>query len=120
MKTPTVNLNQSKWVLLGFLLLSALSVVDVAAQSPGTFVSTGKMITPRTNHTATLLRDGRVLIAGGFYVDSLNKRTFLDSAELYDPATGTFTATGSMTTSWMWHTATFAVRWTSSDRRRIA
>jgi hypothetical protein len=46
------------------------------------------MANPRQWHTATLLPDGRVLIAGG-----LNNT----SAEVYDPATETFTPTGSMT-----------------------
>jgi hypothetical protein len=46
------------------------------------------MTQARIFHTATLLRDGRVLIAGG---------NFDSSTELYDPATGTFTPTGSMT-----------------------
>jgi hypothetical protein len=50
------------------------------------------MITARRTHTATLLADGRALIAGGF-VGLSNSPTA--SAELYDPEIGTFAATGS-------------------------
>ena len=69
----------------------------VVAQSAGTFTATGSMITERNGHTATLLPNGKVLIAGG----SANA-----SAELYDPTAGISTATGNMTTSRFYHTAT--------------
>jgi hypothetical protein len=81
-----------------FLVLSVLPLWNAEAQVPETFVQTGNMTTPRQAHTATLLKDGRVLIAGGvLYLDPNSIRgTFLASAELYDPATGTFSPTGSL------------------------
>jgi hypothetical protein len=59
-----------------------------------TFVSTGRMIAARQMHTATLLPNGTVLIAGGSVGNGGPGQA---SAEVYDPATGTFAATGSMT-----------------------
>jgi hypothetical protein len=53
------------------------------------------LATARNYHTATLLKDGRVLIAGGLDSTGYNA---LSSAEIYDPATDTFAATGSMAT----------------------
>ncbi len=62
----------------------------------GTWSFTGSLATPRHSHTATLLADGQVLVAGGCCDAAGND---LASAELYDPRTGTFTATGSMSTA---------------------
>jgi hypothetical protein len=79
----------------------------------GKFTSTGAMTTAREYQTATLLKDGRVLIAGGANLTEVTDANgtslatrYLDSAELYDPRTGTFTATGSMTIARAYHTAT--------------
>jgi hypothetical protein len=66
--------------------------------------TTGSMATPRTLHTATLLPDGRVLIAGGW--DIAGTPHNLASAEIYNPASGTFSSTGSMTVSRSQHSAT--------------
>ncbi len=70
----------------------------------GTFVATGGMSTPRLGHTATLLSNGKVLIAGGD--NSANTAPRLNTAELYDPVSGTFSPTGNLTTGRGGHTAT--------------
>jgi len=51
----------------------------------------GRMTTPRANHTATTLLDGKVLIAGGFSASTFPGPA-LDTVELFDPASGTFSA----------------------------
>lgn len=56
----------------------------------------------RAGHTATLLQNGKVLVAGGSYYTS----TYFSSAELYDPTTNEWTPTGSMITERASHTAT--------------
>ena len=63
----------------------------------------GPMTAIRYNATATLLQDGTVLIAGG----DIGNNQGSTSAEIYNPATGTFTATtGAMSTKRTTHTAT--------------
>jgi WD40 repeat protein len=61
------------------------------------------MGTPRGNHTATLLLNGKVLVAGGF---NRNTGSAVSTTELYDPATGTWTTTGSLAIARNFHTAT--------------
>ena len=71
------------------------------------FSATGTMTAARVNHTATLLKNGKVLIAGGAANnDPLREGGILNSSELYDPATGAFRATGSMNFERVGHTAT--------------
>jgi hypothetical protein len=91
--------------VLPLLLLGAAGHGTIAlAQSPGTFSATGNMTTPRGGHTATLLPNGKVLVAGGSTFSGLYVP--IATAELYDPSTGAFTATGNMTTPRTWHSAT--------------
>jgi hypothetical protein len=81
------------------------STAEVYDPGAGTFAPTGQMTTARTNATATLL-DARgnydVLIAGG--IGSIASP--VQSAELYDPQKGTFTATGAMSVGRVGHSAT--------------
>src|SRR4029077_2292933 len=73
-------------LLLGSAPVSPLSGSD----APFTFDDTGTLNTARKSHTATLLPTGKVLVAGG-YNNIFPNPGALDSAELYDPATGTWT-----------------------------
>jgi Galactose oxidase, central domain/Kelch motif len=85
-----------------------LASAELYDPATGTWTATGSMTTPRMGHTATLLSDGRVLVAGGeHYVvgDVAGGSVALASAELYDPGTGTWTATGSMATPRASHAA---------------
>ena len=79
---------------IAFLLLflgAGLAVTRPCLGLSFEFEETGNLSTARDYHTATLLPNGQVLVAGGATLNGP-----LASAELYDPATGTWTATGSM------------------------
>ena len=97
----------SPWagILKVFVLIIVLVIAgELVAMAMGQFhypvTLTGPMVAARTGHTASLLPDGRVLIAGG-----QNGSGPLASAELFDPKTGTFRATGSMAAPRTGHSA---------------
>ena len=92
-------------LVLPLLVLGVSTPASIAmAQSPGTFTTTGSMTAPRAGHTATLLLNGKVLIAGGSPGGLSTGQQ--DSAELYDPSTGAFTPTAGPMTTRSGHTAT--------------
>src|SRR5262249_18351181 len=76
------------------------------ADVTGSWAATGSLNKGRFFHTATLLQNGKVLVAGGRDNTGAN----LASAELFDPAgnggAGSWTATGSLNSAREFHTAT--------------
>jgi len=92
-------LNNGKVLVIGghsgrrpsVMIHSSAEIYDPATR---TFTAAGNMTRVRHKHEATLLTDGRVLIAGGS--DERDGRGAYTSAEIYNPTTGTFAATGNM------------------------
>ena len=78
---------------VGWTFLANAELYDPATNS---FTATGEMLAARESHTATLLANGKVLIAGG-HKGRRAEMTIYSSAEIYDPATSKFSATGDMT-----------------------
>ena len=110
----------------------ALSSAEIYDPSNGSFAPTGSMAEVRGGHTATLLTNGKVLIAGGDNIggDVLPLVYFDGSvtAEVYAPATGLFTSTGNMVTPRVGQTATLLANgdvliaggWSASQNTSIA
>ena len=92
------------------------STPALIAKSAGAFAATGSMSRPRIGHTATLLGNGKVLIAGGFEYPNVlvlmgseyppSGSAAIATSELYDPGTATFAPTGSMNPPLGYSTAT--------------
>jgi hypothetical protein len=93
---------------------TSLATAEIFDPTTGRFTPTGSMHAAREFHTATLRNDGTVVVAGGENFTSVANgstgRGFLPEStaltEMFDPATGRFTPTGSMGTSRSAHTAT--------------
>src|SRR5205807_10072209 len=71
---------------------SYLSRAELYDPTNGTWTPIAPMSTNRAFHTATLLPNGAVLVAGG----RNSSTTAISKAELYDPVAGTWTVTGTM------------------------
>lgn len=72
------------------LFLRVLDAFTATGNADGTTCT--RMTTPRAGHALTLLPDGRVLVSGGFSLDSSSQLHYHDDAEIFDPATASFTA----------------------------
>jgi hypothetical protein len=96
------------------LVLNGEHSAQVRDADTGLFVPTGSRLEARSGGTATLLSDGRVLVAGGegpcvpstTGLKGACRVVMLASAELWDPATGVFSATGRLTTERWNHAVT--------------
>jgi hypothetical protein len=100
-------MNRSR-LLLVFLFTCIFAVAAVAFRSEvspasrvGSVTPAAPMLEPRSGQSATLLLDGKVLIAGGMR----RNQDFYKSAELYDPTTGKFQPTGEMSVGRVGHIA---------------
>ncbi len=100
-------LNNGKVLLAGGVGTGWTFLADAEIYDPekDTFTATGGMTNQRESHTATLLNDGKVLITGG-HKGRRADITIYTSAEIYDPANGTFGPAGNLTVKRHKHDAT--------------
>lgn len=82
-----------------------IKTAELYDPTSGTWATTGSLAKFREGHTATLLANGQVLVAGGADFSS-NGGGFLASTELYDPTSGTWAAGADLTTERSGHTGT--------------
>jgi hypothetical protein len=103
------QLQDGRVLIVGGVLTSAsdpVATAEVYDPTTGIFTMTGAMATARERHTATLLADGRVLIVGGTTSTGTGDFQPTATVEVYNPSTGSFSLTGSMTEARTFHTAT--------------
>jgi len=101
--TPTVPAPVANYVVTasnsGGSTTATLSIT-VKDPATGSWAYTGSMVEYRFRHSASLLTNGKVLVAGGH-----TGRGDLASCETFDPTLGTWSATGSMSSRRMSHAA---------------
>jgi hypothetical protein len=90
----------------GFGTNGPVLTAELYDPATGTWAPTGSLNVPRGFHTATLLPDSTVLVAGGSGPSAGNNDPALASAEIYDPATGSWTITNPLGQPREAHTAT--------------
>jgi N-acetylneuraminic acid mutarotase len=107
LQTATLLLNGKVLVAGGVSQGASYNLPSAHLFNPGTrtWTVTGAMQTPRYGHAATLLLNGKVLVEGGIPISS-STGAATNSAELYDPVSGTWTNTGAMNGAHYDHTAT--------------
>lgn len=77
--------------------LRTLASAELYDPTTGRWKSTAPMLEPRAMHTATLLQNGKVLVVAGGNDAGASPVFPVATAEIYDPATETWTKTGSLT-----------------------
>lgn len=75
---------------------AAVSTAELYDPVTGTWTATGPMTDARADHQAVPLRGGQVLVVGGLLPSGDGRATALAYCEIYDPATGEWTPTGSL------------------------
>jgi uncharacterized protein (TIGR03437 family) len=93
------NMNHRSTFSISFLLC-----VLAASAHAQTWSNTGALGSARTDHTATLLANGKVLVVGGFQSCAPQCRA-TNTAELYDPATGAWSSAGTLPAALATHAA---------------
>ncbi len=91
--------------LFAFLPASSKAFADGEEEIPGFWLLTGSLAQGRHTHTATLLLDGRVVVAGGMQ-DYLTDCPGLNSVEIYDPSVGMWDSAATLNQGRTNHTAT--------------
>jgi N-acetylneuraminic acid mutarotase len=103
--TATLLADGKVLVAGGYGFSGPLDSAELYDPATGKWTSAGTLGTARYSHTATLLASGKVIVTGGS-VSGNSSSDFLKSAELYNPATNSWSIAASMDSARFLHTAT--------------
>ncbi|CAF0843424.1 unnamed protein product [Adineta ricciae] len=102
--TASLLSNGTILVTGGWNGISSLDSAELYNPSTGIWTSTGNMNVERGYHTASLLANGTILVTGG-WTGGLLGGSYTNTAELFDPSTGIWAATGNMNVERGYHIA---------------